>query len=96
MVVKSWGPVAIPTPAASGVSRADRPTNVADMTERIQGGRGTNWLLVWLGIALVVGILLIIAVTLVPGYSGPHDSKQTSVSAGVGTSSVAAAVSALS
>lgn len=31
-------------------------------------GRGMNWLLVWIVVAIVVGVLLIIGVSAVPGY----------------------------
>jgi hypothetical protein len=53
---------------------------VADMAQGIQGGRGTNWLLIWIVIALVVGILLIVAVTIDGGY---HTSSEIPGAAGV-------------
>lgn len=45
------------------------------------GPRGVNWLLVWMGIAVLVGIALIIGVILVPGY---HLTLSTESSAVVG------------
>ena len=50
------------------------------MAQGTQSGRGTNWLLVWIVIALVVGILLIVAVTIDGGY---HTSSEYPGAAGV-------------
>ena len=66
-MVKSWGTVPI-------------PASLANMSQGIQGGRGTNWLLVWLVIALIVGILLIVAVSIDGGY---HTSSEIPGAAGV-------------
>jgi hypothetical protein len=54
----------------------------------MQTGRGTNWLLVWIVIALVVGILLIIGVSVNGGY---HTSSEYP-----GAAAVTTAVTALS
>jgi len=58
------------------------------MAQGAQSGRGTNWLLVWIVIALIVGILLIVAVSVDGGY---HTSSEIPGAAGV-----AGALSALS
>ncbi|MFC4243778.1 hypothetical protein ACFOYW_10360 [Gryllotalpicola reticulitermitis] len=50
------------------------------MAQGTHSGRGTNWLLVWIVIALVVGILLIVAVSIDGGY---HTSSEIPGAAGL-------------